>query len=79
MVDTVEESVLKDSLTAHDLGAIGARQAGAGFGGCMVAFVEQEGLVEFTQHVRERYEQSTGIEPEVYPVQAAPGAAPLVF
>lgn len=60
-------------------GVIGARQAGAGFGGCMVAFVEQESLVEFTQHVRERYAESTGIESEVYPVQAAPGAAPLVF
>lgn len=60
-------------------GIIGARQAGAGFGGCMVAFVEQERLVEFAQHVREQYQASTGIEPEVYPVQAAPGAAPLVF
>ncbi|MEJ2734311.1 MAG: galactokinase [Anaerolineae bacterium] len=60
-------------------GGIGARQAGAGFGGCMVAFVEKESLAEFTQHVRERYHESAGIEPEVYPVQAAPGAAPLVF
>jgi galactokinase len=60
-------------------GVIGARQAGAGFGGCMVAFVERESLDEFTQHVRERYHAGTGIEPEVYPVQAAPGAAPLVF
>jgi galactokinase len=45
----------------------------------MVAVVEQDSLAEFTQHVRERYWASTGIEPEVYPVQAAPGAAPLVF
>lgn len=60
-------------------GVIGARQAGAGFGGCMVAFVERENLAEFTQHVQVRYHASTGIEPEVYPVQAAPGAAALVF
>ena len=61
------------------LGVIGARQIGAGFGGCMVVIMEQESLAEFTQHVRERYWASTGIEPEVYPVQAAPGAARLVF
>jgi galactokinase len=60
-------------------GVIGARQAGAGFGGCMVAFVEKASLAEFTQHVRGRYHAGTGIEPEVYPVQAAPGAAPLAF
>ena len=60
-------------------GVIGARQAGAGFGGCMVAFVEQDSLVGFAQHVRKHYYASTGIDPEVYPVQAAPGAAPLVF
>ena len=60
-------------------GVIGARQAGAGFGGCMVAFVEKASLAEFTQHVRGRYLADTGIEPDVYPVQAAPGAAPLVF
>jgi galactokinase len=60
-------------------GVTGARQAGAGFGGCMVAFVERESLDEFTRHVRVRYHARTGIEPEVYPVQASPGAAPLVF
>lgn len=58
-------------------GVIGARQAGAGFGGCMVACVEQNEVESFAQHVLAQYRASTGIEPQVYPVQAAPGAGPL--
>jgi galactokinase len=60
-------------------GAIGARQAGAGFGGCMVACVEQERVEAFTGHVQDRYQASSGIEPPVYPVSAAPGAGLLTW
>lgn len=55
-------------------GVIGARQAGAGFGGCMVALVEADSVKEFSQHVHQAYSQSTGIDPEVYAVDAAEGA-----
>ena len=58
-------------------GVIGARQAGAGFGGCMLAFVEAGCVDVFEHHVRGSYEAATGIKPEVYPVQAAAGAEPL--
>lgn len=58
-------------------GAIGARQAGAGFGGCMVAFVEEEQTDSFRAAVVERYSKSTGISPEIYAVQAASGAGLL--
>jgi len=58
---------------------IGARQAGAGFGGCMVALVDSAGVEGFARHVRAHYRASSGIEPQVYPVQAAPGAGPLVL
>ena len=60
-------------------GLIGGRQTGAGFGGCMVAFVEDHAMDAFAEHVRESYLAETTIEPEVYPVQAAPGAGPLEF
>ncbi len=60
-------------------GVIGARQAGAGFGGCMVAFVEDHSLEVFTAHVSKQYQVSTGINPKVYPVQAAPGAGILEY
>jgi galactokinase len=59
-------------------GVIGARQAGAGFGGCMVAFVEESEVGAFARHVEAHYQGTSGIEPQVYPVQAAPGAGRLV-
>ena len=54
-------------------GCIGARQAGAGFGGCMVAFVRRECLAEFVFSVEHTYQCETGIQPEVYAVEAADG------
>jgi galactokinase len=58
-------------------GVIGARQTGAGFGGCMVALVEVEEVAAFEAHVRESYVAATNIEPEIYSVQAAAGAGNL--
>jgi galactokinase len=60
-------------------GVIAARQAGAGFGGCMAAFVENGAVEEFEAHVQDHYRTNAGIEPRVYPVQAAPGAGLLVL
>jgi galactokinase len=58
-------------------GVIGARQAGAGFGGCMVAFVEAGSVDPFAHHVTRVYAAATSIEPQIYPVQAAAGAGDL--
>lgn len=58
-------------------GVIGARQAGAGFGGCMVALVEQAEVEAFTQSVREQYAGLAGMDPRVYPVQPSAGAGRL--
>lgn len=58
-------------------GVIGARQAGAGFGGCMVACVEREQTEAFAAYVQQAYASTTGIHPHVYPVQAAAGSGPL--
>lgn len=55
-------------------GVIGARQAGAGFGGCMVALVEAASMAESGGAVDERYFHATGVRPGIYPVDAAPGA-----
>lgn len=54
-------------------GMIGARQAGAGFGGCMVAFVEQAEVNSFASSIRESYAVSARTPHEVYPVEAAAG------
>jgi len=58
-------------------GAYGARGAGAGFGGCLVAFVDSSSIDAFAEHVHKKYVDSTGIQPEIYPVQAAKGAGVL--
>ena len=55
-------------------GVVAARQAGAGFGGSMVALVQDGYQEPFTEHVKISYQVETGIQPEVYVVQAAPGA-----
>lgn len=55
-------------------GRIGCRQAGAGFGGCMIALVDTEQVNAFGEQVIRAYQRSTGITPEVYPVQTAKGA-----
>jgi galactokinase len=65
-----------DSMTAAP-GAVGARQAGAGFGGCMVAFVEAEATESFCRAVAASYAKATGIVPEISPVRPAPGAGAL--
>ena len=60
-------------------GVIGARQAGAGFGGCMVALVEGARPEAFAAAVEERYFAATGLRPEVYPVEPAAGAGPFAM
>ncbi|MBW1814458.1 MAG: galactokinase [Deltaproteobacteria bacterium] len=60
-------------------GTIGARQTGAGFGGCLVALVDTYSLHPFTQHVRKEYTAATCIEPKVCPVHAAAGAGTITL
>jgi galactokinase len=58
-------------------GAIGGRQAGAGFGGCMVAFVTKPQTAEFIASVRRGYFKRTQVQPEIHPVAAVAGAGLL--
>lgn len=55
-------------------GIVGGRQAGAGFGGCMIALVEKEKTESFTESVINRYRQLSGLQAAVYPVATAAGA-----
>jgi galactokinase len=71
-----EMEVMMDAMLSGP-GIIGARQAGAGFGGCMVAFVEKEAVEIFAGHIWQYYQSATGVEPNVYPVAASAGAGPL--
>lgn len=73
-----EMIAMKDAIMSAP-GVFGARGAGAGFGGCLVAFVDRGKLDAFAQHVSEQYRDLTGIEPQVYPGRASAGAGVLDF
>ena len=77
-ISCLEMEQMFQAMTAAP-GCIGARQAGAGFGGCMVAFVEKDLVSEFSQHAGPDYAKRTGIQPEIFPVAAAQGAGPLIL
>lgn len=55
-------------------GTIGARMTGAGFGGCAVALVHNDALVEFEKLMRTDYAEKTGKSPELYVCSASAGA-----
>jgi len=58
-------------------GVVAARQAGAGFGGCMVALVQDDCVAKFSEHVQQTYESESGIQPRIFIVSASAGAGML--
>ncbi len=56
-------------------GCLGARMVGAGFGGCAMAAVSREAVSGFAENVGEAYQARTGLQPMIFAVQAAGGAA----
>ena len=58
-------------------GIFGARGAGAGFGGCLVAFVQADKIDDFAHQVVAKYRKAAGIDSQVYPVSASDGAGVL--
>ncbi|GAF02696.1 galactokinase [Saccharicrinis fermentans] len=54
-------------------GVVASRQAGAGFGGCMVSLVYKDKLEEFKKDVFDTYKKLTGIECDIYGVKTALG------
>ena len=61
----------------HGPGVVGGRNAGAGFGGCMVALVEAARVADFASSVKEEYDRRSGLAAEIYPVIAVEGAGIL--
>lgn len=62
------------SLALEVPGVLGSRMTGAGFGGCTIALVPQANLPQFRQHINELYSEATGLQPEIFVFQPAPGA-----
>ena len=55
-------------------GGVGARQAGAGFGGCLVAIVERGAVDAFMRDASRRFAAAWGQEGSLFEVQIAQGA-----
>lgn len=55
-------------------GVYGSRMTGGGFGGCTISLVQRSKVDEFGSVLARRYEQSTGMKPDVYTFQACDGA-----
>lgn len=64
---------------AHEVdGVAGARPTGAGWGGCIIALVENEAVNDFQRHVENVYRRKTGRTPGIFACHSAPGAGCLV-
>ena len=74
-VSTPELDLAVELLVEH--GAIGARLTGAGFGGCVVALVEQSRAGDAAAKTVARYRAETGLDALAFAVDAAQGAGPV--
>lgn len=55
-------------------GCLGARMTGAGFGGCAVALVREQGVYEWMGRVERAYREHTGHKPALYTCRPSQGA-----
>lgn len=62
------------SAARESAGCVGARVTGAGWGGCVVAVVEDGEVGRFVASVSERYEAATGIHTDIIVCNSATGA-----
>lgn len=60
-------------------GIVACRQAGAGFGGCMIALVQADQVHEFSRCTHRLYEARTGVAPRIYETIASAGAGLFNF
>jgi galactokinase len=69
-----EELDLMSALARSQPGCRGARMTGAGFGGCVVALVQEAAAQAFIETVGPAYERQAQIKPSLYVCQASAGA-----
>jgi galactokinase len=69
-----KELDLMVEIAAAQLGLIGARMTGGGFGGCTINLVESAAVADFKYKVTAEYSSKTGLAPEIYVSPASEGA-----
>jgi galactokinase len=70
-LDIMVESFLKSD------DVYGARMTGAGFGGCVIALVEQKSQAKIIKSVHDKYKKKTGINGEFYTCRVSDGIKSL--
>jgi galactokinase len=70
---SVREADILVDLASRELGCIGARLTGGGFGGCTVNLVEHTHAAAFIDHLRDGYRAATGIDADIYRCHASAG------
>jgi galactokinase len=60
-------------------GCIGARMTGAGFGGCAIALVHQNGTENFSKELLSHYFRAIGFSPDIFPVSAEQGVREIKY
>ena len=64
-------------LTASLAGVLGVRICGAGWGGCLLALVEQDHVDNFGNKLVEEYKKKSGANARTWTVKPSAGAGPL--
>ena len=72
-----EIEVLVNAARSID-GVVGARLTGAGWGGCMLALVEEDCADTFGKQIHRQYRQETGQQASIFACQTTPGAGLVI-
>lgn len=72
-VTGVELDTLVDAAKVHE-SCLGARVTGAGFGGCAIAIVKDDGIEKFIEDVASVYQQTIGYDASFYQAHIGKGA-----
>jgi galactokinase len=72
-----EECDLLVELAMQQVGCLGSRLTGGGFGGCTVSLVEAAHAEEFATMLKDGYRAKTGVAADIYVCATADGAGPL--
>ncbi len=75
-VSCKELDIMVDAARSMDF-VFGARVTGGGFGGCTVNLVKHDKAELFTQEIKNKYNEKTGISPDVYSFLPSNGAEEL--
>jgi galactokinase len=76
LVSCPELDLLVESAESQP-GVLGARMTGGGFGGCTITLVKENAIEDFKENVASRYRAETGLNPDIFVVNASNGASEI--